>query len=313
MDDMQQALMNSDVMYQEGLSPKKLLSKAGLALAILAAVVLGIQTIIEALVMNFQPTIADTDWYVWAVTAISLVVIGFPIYFLLMKMIPDSPKGPVVKLKTGRFIMIFFICVAAMYITNFFSTILTYVIAIIKGEELINPAAQAIMDGNFLITLVYAAIVAPIVEEMIFRKILLDKVRRFGDIPAILITGFAFGLFHLNLSQFFYATVLGFIFAYITLRTNTVFYSIILHMMINLLSTAITPFVTDMNMFVILGIIAWEFITIAAGIVFFVLNMKKIEIYKTAPVMKTSAYFLNAGTILYTLICIVIIIIMTVL
>lgn len=313
MDDMQQALMNSDVMHKEGISPKKLLSKAGIALAIFAAVVLGVQSIIEALVGYYQPNLIDTDWYVWAVTAISLVIIGFPIYYLLMKRVPDSPKGPVVKLKLSSFIKIFFICVASMYITNFFSTILTYLIAIIKGEELVNPAAQAILNGNFFITLVYAAVVAPIIEEMIFRKILLDKVRRFGDIPAILITGIAFGLFHLNLSQFFYATVLGFIFAYVTIRTNTIVYSIILHMMINFLSTMITPLVTNLNIFAILGIVAWEFVAIAAGIVFFVLSFRKIKLYRSAPVMKLSSYFLNAGTILYLLICFVVIVLLTVL
>ncbi len=312
MNDMQQAIMNQDVMYQEGLSPKKLLSKAGIALAIFAAVVLGVQTVIEGLVATFRPGLVDTDWYVWAVTAISLVVIGFPVYYLLMKRVPDTPKAKVTKLKPAAFIAIFFICVAAMYITNFFSTILTLIIALIKGEELINPVAEAILGGNFLITLVYAAIVAPVIEELIFRKLLLDKVRRFGDIPAILLTGIAFGLFHLNLSQFFYATVLGFIFAYVTIRTNTVVYSILLHMMINFMSTAIAPLVTDMNLFVVIGIVVWEVIAITTGVVLFVVNLKKIQLVKMPPMMKTSSYFLNAGTILYSAICIVMIVLMTI-
>ena len=102
-----------------GLSPKKIISHAGVALFALATIVLGVQTLIEALVMNYMPEIAETDWYVWVLTAVSLVVIGFPIYSLIINRIPDSPKGEVIKLKPGRFFTIFFIGVAAMYITNF--------------------------------------------------------------------------------------------------------------------------------------------------------------------------------------------------
>jgi membrane protease YdiL (CAAX protease family) len=199
-----------------------------------------------------------------------------------------------------------------MYITNFFSVILTLGIAFIKGEELINPVAEAILNGNFIITLIYAAVVAPIFEELIFRKLLLDKLRRFGDLPAILMTGIAFGLFHMNLSQFFYAAVLGFIFAYVVIRTNTVIYSILLHMMINFIATVMTPFATEENLIAIAIIFLWMIISITIGVVLFILNVKKIKLEKAAPLMKKSDYFFNVGTILYTLICFVVIVIYTI-
>ncbi len=311
-DGIQQTILNMDHSVQETLSPRKLLSKAGIALSIFAAVVLGVQTIIEALVRSYRPEYAKADWYVWLVTAVSIVLIGFPVYALLMRRLPNSPRGEAVKLSPAGLITIFFICTAAMYITNIFSTVLTILISLIKGEELVNPAADAILNGNFYITIIYAAVIAPVIEELIFRKILLDKLRRFGELPAILMTGIAFGLFHLNLSQFFYATVLGFIFAYVTIRTNTVIYAILLHMMINLLSSAIAPFAVKMNPIVLIMIFTWEIIAITIGVVFFILNIKKIRIVRTEPVMKTSSYFLNTGTILYTVICMAVIVIATV-
>ena len=54
------------------------------------------------------------------------------------------------------------------------------------------------------------------------------------DKVAIITTAILFGLFHANFSQFFYAVALGMIFAYVTLKTGTIKYSIILHIVVNI-------------------------------------------------------------------------------
>lgn len=301
---------NSDF---NGVQPKKIVSIAGLALFFMTIISVGSGWIIDALVSRFNPALARTDWYLWAVNALALIVISFPVYYLIIRRIPNSARGETVKLKPSRFFMIFFICVAAMYISNFLGSLLTIGIALSKGEkELFNPAINAFMNSNYIISFTYAALVAPVFEELIFRKILLDKLRRFGDLPAILMTGIAFGLFHMNLSQFFYAAVLGFIFAYVTIRTNTVKYSILLHMMVNSIGAAATPFVSDKNItaIIIIGMIVVACITL--GLVFFILNFRKIRIERSLPVMKLSDYFLNTGTILYVMTCFALIILVTV-
>ena len=293
---------------QYGREAKRIINYAGLALFIMAIAMIGSQTVLDTLAYFFMPEIIESDWYIWALTAITIIGIGFPFYYLFMRKIPDSPRGGIVKLKPARFITLFFICISAMYITNIFSTILTYIIAMLKGEtELVNPAAEAILNSNIYLSLIYAALVAPVIEELIFRKILLDKLRRFGDIPAILMTGIAFGLFHMNLSQFFYAAVLGFIFAYITIKTNTVKYAILLHMMVNFISTAISTFISDNNAIGAALINIWVFGSIAAGIIFFIMNFKKIKFNRSDFPVRTSHYFLNAGVILYTLVCLIMI------
>ncbi|HEX3077690.1 MAG TPA: CPBP family intramembrane glutamic endopeptidase, partial [Lachnospiraceae bacterium] len=176
-----------------------------------------------------------------------------------------------------------------------------------------NPLANLFTRSNIAYSILYAAIAAPIVEELIFRKFLLNKLRRYGDVPAILITAFAFGLFHMNLAQFFYAMALGIIFAYVTIRTNTVRYSILLHIMINAIGTAVAPLAVKTNIIFSSIIVMWVFGVIAAGVVILILNIKKIRLYKAAcPLEKKSDYFLNAGTILYTLMCLVMIVIATV-
>ncbi|HWT74062.1 MAG TPA: CPBP family glutamic-type intramembrane protease [Mobilitalea sp.] len=295
-----------------GVAPRKLISWAGFSLFMLAVVVFGIQLLTVKLVDYYKPELADTGWYMWALTFVSLVVIGLPVYTLIINKIPDSPKGEVVHMKPLRFIVIFLICSAAMYIANIFSSVLTFMIGVIKGQNVINPVAEAIYDSNYIITLIYAAVVAPIVEELIFRKMLLNKLRRFGDVPAILLSGLAFGIFHFNLSQFFYAVVLGFIFAYVTIRTNTILYSILLHMMINFISTAITPLVASGNFIASAALILWMFSAIILGTILLIVNLKKIRLEKTIPAMKSSYYILNWGTIFYVVLGLVIITIQTI-
>lgn len=305
-------------LYEEEQDPdkaKKILSWTGFGLFITAAAVLLIQSLIGNLVDLRYPAIAETDWYIWAVTALSVVGVGLPAFYLMTKQIPNSRRGERQKLKLTQFLALFFICTAAMYITNFFSVIITVLISLAKGENIfdLNPLLEIIEGSNFVLTLIYAAIIAPIVEELLFRKLLLDKLRRFGDIPAILISGIAFGLFHMNLSQMFYATVLGMIFAYVTIRTNTVKYSIFLHIMINFIGTAITPLATQQNMVFSLIMVIWVFSAITLGIVLFVLNLRKIRLYRAQhPLEKKSVYFWNTGTVLYTLLCLIIIVMVTI-
>ena len=74
-----------------------------------------------------------------------------------------------------------------------------------------------------------------------FRGIMLNKIRIYGDKVAIITTAILFGLFHANFSQFFYAVALGLVFAYVTLKTRTIKYSIILHIAVNMVGSVIMP------------------------------------------------------------------------
>ena len=296
---------------QTEVNVKKIISGVGLALSLMAAAILLSQVILSNLIKNVIPEFQKSDWYVWILTAVSMYGVGLPVFYILTKNIPDSKKKPVQKLKVSQFFIILFISAATMYITNFFSVFINFIISMIKGGDLINPAMNAVFEGNPFITFLYTSIGAPIVEEIIFRKILLNKVRRFGDLPAILITGIAFGLFHMNLAQIFYAAALGIIFAYVTLRTNTIRYSILLHIIVNTIGATLAPMaVREGNLVLITLLGIWVIASITAGIVLFIVfvGVKKKIVLEPGEVSvpKKSTYLLNAGAILFLLICLTI-------
>lgn len=65
----------------------------------------------------------------------------------------------------------------------------------------------------------------------------MNRLRKYGDKTAILISALLFALMHGNLSQFFYALGLGILFGYVYARTGKLRYSIGLHMIINFLGS----------------------------------------------------------------------------
>ena len=81
------------------------------------------------------------------------------------------------------------------------------------------------------------AVGAPIFEEIVYRKLVIDRLRRYGDLFAVVVSGLIFGLVHGNFSQFFYATLLGFLFALVYLYSGKLRYSIALHMAINFIGS----------------------------------------------------------------------------
>ncbi len=77
--------------------------------------------------------------------------------------------------------------------------------------------------------------VAPLAEEYLFRDLLLKPLRRFHDLAAAVTSGLIFGLYHGNFDQFAYAALLGFFYAVIAVRSDSIRPTVFLHAANNLL------------------------------------------------------------------------------
>ena len=83
------------------------------------------------------------------------------------------------------------------------------------------------------VSLVYFAVLPPVVEEYIFRGVLFQYFRPTGLWKTALITGLMFGLAHLNLNQFLYAFVIGIFWVMLDEATGSVFSSMLSHSIVN--------------------------------------------------------------------------------
>lgn len=85
----------------------------------------------------------------------------------------------------------------------------------------------------FLLNVVLAAVIVPIVEELIYRGIGFTLLAQFGDIAAIVLTSFAFALAHgivEGLPVFF---VIGAALAFVRSRTGSIYPAMLMHGVFN--------------------------------------------------------------------------------
>ncbi|MBA4687816.1 MAG: CPBP family intramembrane metalloprotease [Candidatus Galacturonibacter soehngenii] len=96
---------------------------------------------------------------------------------------------------------------------------------------------QAIFGGNILIQVLAAVILAPVIEELLFRGLVFNRLNRYaGKIPAMLISSVFFGAYHGNMVQGVYAFVVGMLFVFIYDRYKSIFAPILAHVIANLTS-----------------------------------------------------------------------------
>lgn len=287
---------------------KKRFSHMWISLFVMLLIANVVQVIMSVVMLLINPAVALKADFLLLETFVSLHIAGLGVYFLMMRR-----KCPAVqkekKRMTGKdFIVVFFICMAATYVFNYVSVGINYLIGMIKHSPVVNPLEMT-LGGNVVWQVFVVAISAPIVEEIIFRKLMLDCLRPYGDKVAIWVTALAFAMFHGNLSQALYAFALGAIFAYIVIRTNDVRYSIAYHIIVNLFGTLILPMMAlSEHMLLVMAAGLLVIVFIVAGVILFAMNVKKIVLEEGGIALEKKARFkalyLNVGMVLYTLLCV---------
>lgn len=183
------------------------------------------------------PWIGHDAWMVLCI--IFMYPLALFLYWLILQMVPKARQKWTYPMGVGRFLGWFVICMGGVYFGNLIGQFLMAVVSAITGQPMVNQVEEMIMDMSLWAVIVSAVILAPIMEELIFRKLVLDRLAGYGPAVAMVVSALVFGLAHGNFYQFFYAFLLGLIFAYIYLRTGKVRYSMMLHMMVNFCGSVI--------------------------------------------------------------------------
>lgn len=115
--------------------------------------------------------------------------------------------------------------------------LISFILAFLPAEwfSSYSKSTEALMSGSAIITYLSVAVIAPIVEEMLFRGLIFDTLRkglRFW--PAILIQALIFAVMHGQLVWMAYAFIIGIVFAALRVRYNSLIPAIIAHSMFNL-------------------------------------------------------------------------------
>ena len=106
-----------------------------------------------------------------------------------------------------------------------------------KSVEAMNAGAENIAGGNAFGTFMIAVIAAPVVEEILFRGIVLRSMRKFTPAwAAILMSSVLFGVYHLNIVQAVYATLMGVAAGILYERKRNLLFPILVHFANNLIT-----------------------------------------------------------------------------
>ena len=129
---------------------------------------------------------------------------------------------------------LFFLAVGLQYVT-------TFVVDIVSR---IHPAwltaYQSMMDtagygSNSLMLILYSIILAPVVEETVFRGLIFRYARH--ALPfwiANIWQAFLFGLLHMNMLQGIYAFITGLVLGFVCHRGRSIRYSVLMHIFFNI-------------------------------------------------------------------------------
>lgn len=214
-------------------------SRIGASLCLMVVIWYALATVLEgALYAAVGGKGEAPNWVTYVGSGVPLYLIAMPIAVMLMG------KSTVIEtrkfdMKPGLFFKLLLMCLPMMWVGSVFGSMLS--MALSNGEAT-DRVADLAMQTNIW-NVVFLVIVGPIFEEWLFRKQLIDHTRKYGEKTAILLSGLAFGLFHMNLFQFFYAFLLGLMFGYVYTRTSKLRYSMAMHMIINFNGGVLAPWV----------------------------------------------------------------------
>ncbi len=198
------------------------------------------------LIMSFLrlPVIGE-GWFLIALNLVSMYVFGLPVTVAIIKNRPAPKISAGRKMTTGEFLTSFCIVIGITYAGNIIGNILMAIVQVMLGKSIDNPL-DILLDGTSIgIQLFSVLVVAPLLEEFIFRKCVVTALAKYSHGGAILISGLAFGICHGNFYQFFYAFAIGIVFAYLYLKTGRLRYTIALHFLVNFLGGAVPLLLQD--------------------------------------------------------------------
>ena len=185
--------------------------------------------------------LGENIYWQWTISLLPLYLFGLPATYLFLK---NMEAAPIKKsnMSIADFLLLFligrFFTLAGSYISSFLASVTES----IMHTEISDKTSELIEQTPVWLIFICAVIIGPIVEEFLYRKLIIDRLHPYGEALAILFSSTVFALAHGNLYQVFYSFLNGYILAFLYIRTGNIWYSTVFHMITNFLgSIAVLP------------------------------------------------------------------------
>lgn len=135
------------------------------------------------------------------------------------------------RMRPGVFFGMLCLCMGSQMVNSLWIWGLEFLFSL--GGKSLMPMLESVSGASETVSMfLYASILAPMGEELLFRGVILRSLRPYGKRFAVLASAFLFGLFHGNLLQTPYAFLMGLVLGYVAAEYS-VFWAIGLHMFNN--------------------------------------------------------------------------------
>ena len=169
-----------------------------------------------------------------------VVMFAIPMFMysvLMKKSLKDTLSDCGLKKITTKMVLISIVLGFVLYFINSFVADAFYSILTIFGYESLGSSTITLSYKTLFKEFLLSCILPGFCEEFLHRGILLHANKKHSNTKiCLIISSILFGLTHLNIRQFFYASILGFLMGYVSLVADSIIPSIIIHFMNNFLS-----------------------------------------------------------------------------
>lgn len=240
---------------------------------------LGISQIVGSIVLNLLTRYTGQEnyyQYVIFATGLTGILAMIPAWYLYKKDRVSRKAGGLVKTAqplTAKELLLSLGMGAGFAISgNMTMGILQYFFQSTYYQETMTQ----ITEGQSVLAMVFwMGIVAPFAEEMIFRWLIFLRLRDYVRLfPAAMISSLLFGIYHGNVMQAVYASLLGLVFAYVMEMSGSLWSCVLLHMGANIWATVLSEYgvrYIDSNWGLVLMIASMAFLFSAgAGLSYFI-------------------------------------------
>lgn len=239
------------------------------------------------------------------ITAFGQYAVSFPLCALVISRIPADPmeKGRMNRFAISR---LFVVCCAMMTLGSLLGFAVNSGVTLLVGKTPDNYVSNMISETSLYYNVIVVGIMAPVWEEILFRRMIIDRMNRLGDRPAIFTSALIFALVHGNFYQCFYAFAVGLVLGYIYVRTGKIRWTILLHILLNMLFGVLPTYLYGQFGTPALTVItAAEVVLTILGLLLVFGEWKKIHfLYGWVELPKhhwAGIVFLNPGMFLYLL------------
>ena len=218
-------------------------SRLGFGVFLYQGVYMLITVVVASVLTVTRPEWTESVLF-WIVNFAPQYLIALPLAMLVIR---RAPRTQIEKqsLRPSVLIKAVLIGIFFMMAGSLIGQLITGIFNAVFDREALNPVDALIMNKSLPMKILFAVIIGPIVEEFVFRKQMIDRMRAYGEKLAVICSAVIFALFHGNFSQAVYAFLLGLVFGYVYLRSGKLRYTCVMHMFFNFVGGIVSPFVLE--------------------------------------------------------------------